>query len=41
LAEHFLQGCRDIASQFDARNGNDRYARLVAENERLIAFKPA
>lgn len=39
LADQFLAMAQDVADQFDRRNGTDRYARLLAENEALIGFE--
>jgi hypothetical protein len=41
LAEVFLSMATDVAAQFDRRNGTDRYARLLQENEALIGFAPS
>jgi len=41
LAEKFLGMAKAVANEFDRRNGNDRYAKLVSENEALIGFQPA
>ena len=38
LAEKFLALASDVANQFDRRNGTDRYAQLLKENEALIGF---
>jgi len=38
LSERLLEMAREIAEAFDKRNGNDRYARLIAENEELIGL---
>jgi hypothetical protein len=38
LAEKFLTMAKDVATQFDRRNGTDRYARIVKESEALIPF---
>jgi hypothetical protein len=38
LADRLLTMSKEIADAFDRRNGNDRYARLVAQNEELIAL---
>lgn len=38
LADYFLAQCHQIAAAFDQRNATDRYARLVADNEELIAL---
>lgn len=35
LADWFLSAAKEIAEKFDGRNGNDRYARLVEQNEAL------
>ena len=38
LADWFLSAARDIAAQFDRRNGNDHFTpRLIPENEQRIA----
>jgi hypothetical protein len=39
LADAFLAAARDLASQFDRRNGNDHFTnRLIPQNEQLIAL---
>ena len=40
LAEKFLAMATSVAKEFDRRNGNDRYARLLKENEAMITFQP-
>jgi hypothetical protein len=40
LADQFYGMAKDLAGRFDRRNGNDRYEKLLAENEALIEEKP-
>jgi hypothetical protein len=41
LAEKFLGMAQAVAQEFDRRNGTDRYARIVKENEALVPFTAA
>jgi hypothetical protein len=38
LADRFLAISKEIAEAFNQRNGNDRYSKLVRQNEELIAL---
>ena len=38
LAGTFLEMASGVAQEFDRRNGTDRYARIVKENEALVPF---
>jgi hypothetical protein len=39
LAGRFKKMCDEIAREFDRRNGNDFYARLVEANEELVGLE--
>jgi hypothetical protein len=41
LADHFAARARDLAEQFNRRNGNLHYGRLFEHNEALIGFTPS